>query len=195
MVSGFVAIALSSAAADDLTSAAEQGDPEAQFWLGVAYQFGEDPRDPSFLIPEDHDLAMAWIRKAADQGYPHAQFWLGRFWRGEQGRFAKKVLPDRGKALAWFRRAAEQGHMLAQQALSGCYLFGDGVARDMVQAYAWTNLALRSEFGFPDLLAGSLDRMEENMTPARIAEAQALSRELAERIPVLEHFQQYGGLP
>ena len=233
MVSGFVAIALSSAAADDVTAAAEQGDPEAQFRLGRAYQFGEEDGGRVPGIPKDHDQAMAWIRKAADQGYPQAQFWLGQFWRGEHGWFAKKVLPDRGKALAWYRKAAEQGHphsqfllgaayydgdmgvlrdyaeavvwyrkaagqghQLAQQSLSICYLFGEGVARDVVQAYAWKNLMLRGgmEYG-RQLAAESLDLMEERMTPAQIAEAQALSRELAERVPVLEGdltFQQYG---
>ena len=226
IVLGSASIGLSSTAGENVTSAAEQGDPEAQFRLGRAYQFGEEGGGGIAGIPADHDQAMTWIRKAADRGLPQAQYWLSQYWRGEHGQYAKEVLPDQAKALAWLRRAAEQGHphsqfrlgeafydgdqgvirdyakavtwyrkaaeqghSLAQTSLSTCYWFGEGVSRDAVQAYAWQNLARSGRWPMLDLL----DLMEEKMSPAQIEEAQAASRALVERVPVLEDFQQYGG--
>ena len=59
------------------------------------------------------------------------------------------------------------------------YQYGKGVPQDDVQAYAWYNLAA----------AAGLEQAKKNkiplrrlMTPAQIAEAQALSRTLAESI-------------
>lgn len=231
IVAGFITVVLSSAAAGDVTAAAEQGDPDAQFLLGRAYQFGEEDGGRLPGIPRDDDQALTWIRKAADQGLPQAQFWLGKYWRGDHGRFANAVVPDPGRALAWFRRAAEQGHphsqyllgeayydgdkgvirdyseaaawfqkaaelghSLAQRNLSTCYWFGEGVSRDKVRAYAWENLAAtRSRYSVPSFPQTILDLMEDKMSPAQIEEAQAASRELVERVPVLEDFQQYGG--
>ena len=50
--------------------AAEQGDPDAQYNLGVRY-------DTARGIEKDTQQAVAWYRKAADQGYARAQYSLG----------------------------------------------------------------------------------------------------------------------
>lgn len=46
---------------------AERGDPEAQYVLGVMYEFGENG------VPEDMKIAVAWYEKAARQHHPHAE--------------------------------------------------------------------------------------------------------------------------
>jgi TPR repeat protein len=50
-----------SAALDWYRKAAEQGDPMAQYRLGVMYAKG-------WGVPQDDTAAVSWYRKAADQG-------------------------------------------------------------------------------------------------------------------------------
>ena len=47
-------------------AAAEQGNPQAQYNLGVAYKRGG-------VLPQDHEKAEEWWRKAADGGHAGAQ--------------------------------------------------------------------------------------------------------------------------
>ena len=49
--------------------AAEQGDPDAQFNLGLCYEFGKGGE-------QDLDKAEEWVQKAAEQGYDRAKEWL-----------------------------------------------------------------------------------------------------------------------
>jgi TPR repeat protein len=51
---------------DKIKSAAEQGDPEAEFVLGRADMRGEG-------VPQDYGKAAELFRKSADQGNPKAQ--------------------------------------------------------------------------------------------------------------------------
>lgn len=46
-------------------------------------------------------------------------------------------------AYAEFLQAAQQGNVHAQGKLGGLYLYGVGVAKDYIQAYAWLDLAAR----------------------------------------------------
>ena len=39
--------------------------------------------------------------------------------------------------MKWYRKAAEQGDAEAQYKLGGCYLDGEGVARDKTEALKW----------------------------------------------------------
>ena len=46
--------------------AAEQGDVEAQYNLGLMYEFGDG-------VEEDFDQAVKWFEKAAERGHEGAQ--------------------------------------------------------------------------------------------------------------------------
>lgn len=46
---------------------AEQGCADAQFTLGIMYEFGDDG------VEKDVAKAISWYRKAADQGHEQAQ--------------------------------------------------------------------------------------------------------------------------
>ena len=146
---------------DRYRRAAEQGDAEAQFKLGVSYANGEG-------VGEDDGEAAKWYRKAAEQGHAEAQFKLGvsygngwgvakdeqeaaKWYRkaAEQGhaeaqfklgvRYAngEGVREDDGEAVKWYRKAAEQGHALAQTNLGVMYNHGEGVAKDQQEAVKW----------------------------------------------------------
>ena len=80
-----------------LIQAAERGDAEAQFNLGIMYENGlVDSR----YVPEgNHSEAVRWFLAAAEQGLARAQVKLAGIYAGESG------LPDNSvKACEWFLR-------------------------------------------------------------------------------------------
>jgi TPR repeat protein len=76
----------------------EQGDAEAQNWLGVMYEFGDG-------VPQDDKEAVNWYRKAAEQGNAGAQNNLGsRYILG------KGVIKNIVLAHMWYDIAASNGN-------------------------------------------------------------------------------------
>ena len=63
---------------DALRREAEQGDAEAQLYLGRMYSRGE-------RVPRDDTEAVRWYRLAADQGIARAQFNLGLMYDTGEG--------------------------------------------------------------------------------------------------------------
>ncbi len=80
---------------------AEQGNADAQFYLGVMYRDGQG-------VPQNDAEAVQWYRKAAEQGDASAQYKLGIGYGKGQG-----VPQDDAEAAKWYRKAAEQGDALA----------------------------------------------------------------------------------
>jgi TPR repeat protein len=85
-----------------LRLAAEGGDHNAQFQLGVRYATGKG-------VAHDDAQAAHWIRKAADQGNLDAQFNLGLMYADGNG-----VPQDDAQAVMWLRKAADRGDSRAQ---------------------------------------------------------------------------------
>ena len=112
-------------AQDLYCKAAEQGDADAQFDLGVIYDIGED-------VSRDVAQAVIWYRKAAGQGHPAAQNNLGYMYQHGEG-----VPEDDVQAVNWYRKAAEQGNAFALLNLGFMYRNGKGVPRDDAQAVSW----------------------------------------------------------
>ena len=81
----------------ELRLAADQGDSDAQFYLGLMYDHGSG-------VPQDHGEAVRWYRLAADQGDTAAQFNVGvRHYNG------LGVPQDYIAAHMWANLAAAQG--------------------------------------------------------------------------------------
>ena len=76
---------------------ADQGDADAQYRLGIAYDFGQG-------VPQDDSEAVTWYRQAADQGHAAAQYNLALMYRNGEG-----VPEDDTEAVARYRQAADQG--------------------------------------------------------------------------------------
>ena len=76
-----------------MKAAAEKGDPEAQFLIGLQYKAGDG-------VDKDAAEAAKWLRKAAESGYAEAQSALGAMQAasGEPG--------DAVEAARWLRAAA-----------------------------------------------------------------------------------------
>jgi uncharacterized protein len=142
-------------------AAAEAGQAEAEFDLGVLYAQGLGVR-------RDLTVAANWYRKSARQGNAEAQFALGQMYSRGWGvprdeadalrwfQMASSVdsegpptdwtriegygIPqDLRQAAYWYRQAADQGHPEAQFNLARLYAGGQGVKRDEEQAARWVS--------------------------------------------------------
>jgi len=82
--------------------AADQGDAQAQYNLGVMYDKGEG-------VAQNKTEAAHWYRKAADQGDAQAQYNLGVMYDKGEG-----VAQNKAEAVNWYRKAADQGDAQAQ---------------------------------------------------------------------------------
>jgi len=75
----------------------------------------------------------------------------------------------------WFRPAAEQDHGAAKFNLGVCYLYGQGVTKDEVEAYKWISLSAAQ--GHSDAKK-ALPTVEGGLTAGQISKAQQLVREV-----------------
>ena len=86
-----------------------------------------------------------------------------------------KDLPkDDALAAFWFRKAAEQGDDRAQYNLGISYYNGEGVAKDMVEAYAYLNLASASD----EFAKEGLALLEKKLSMKEIEAGQKRARDL-----------------
>ena len=88
---------------------AEQGHAEAQYNLGIMYEFGQG-------IEQDSKEAAKWFYMAAEQGFVKAQYNLGAMCGNGEG-----VEKDSKEAAQWILMAAEQRHTDAQYKLGLIY--------------------------------------------------------------------------
>ncbi|PZO12165.1 MAG: hypothetical protein DCE87_15120 [Betaproteobacteria bacterium] len=102
-----------------LITKAEAGDTDAQFRVGVAYDFGKG-------APRDGKEAMKWYRMAAENGNAEAQNSFGSGLQAEK-RYAE--------ALAWYEKASSRGHALATNNLAYLYDMGLGVKQDRLKGF------------------------------------------------------------
>jgi uncharacterized protein len=135
-----------------MVRAAEQGDAEAQFWLGVAYE-------QNWFGTTDVREAVKWYQKAAQGGEPDAQAELGHKYEHGEG-----VEQNLKLAAEWYRRAAEYvpdlgGAHQGRNQLGLLYLEGRGVPQDYVQAYFWFSL---------NGSGGNAAEAREHLSPAQI---------------------------
>lgn len=87
---------------------------------------------------------------------------------------------DEAEAAKWYLRAAHQGLDRAQHIMGQRYFFGEGVIRDIIEAYAYSNLAAANEKGY----RWDLDNIEKMMSPEAILRGQQRTRELQREIEV-----------
>ena len=102
----------------DVRTAAERGDAEAQFVLGMFYHNG-------YQVSQSNTEALKWFRKSAEKDFPPAQVYLGAFYYA-----GIEVEQNNTTALYWCEKAykkwetmsKEMRDMLTQQGLDKTYL-------------------------------------------------------------------------
>jgi uncharacterized protein len=155
-----------------LRLAAAQGDADAQFWLGRAYQSG-------WFGAFDDRQAFGWFRRAAAQGLPDAQLSLGDMYAAGEG-----VLQSDLAAAGWYRRAADHspanldGVFAAEVQLT--YMYRGGRLKDKVQAYKWFAI-VGSSVDPP--IDDEIRDAAQHMTRAQIVKAQRLAEDWIKRHP------------
>jgi TPR repeat protein len=113
-----------------LKPAAEAGNPNAQFYLGMMYDFGyvlindKSPHIRSrplssrtrtpLQLKSDREQAVAWYLKAAEQGQDDAQFNLAISYSTGEG-----IEQDDDKAIYWLDKSAASGDQDALNRLKG----------------------------------------------------------------------------
>jgi clan AA aspartic protease (TIGR02281 family) len=132
----------------------------------------------------DYATAYRLLRPLAEQGNAVAQTSLGLLYT-----VGRKGSPwwDPVEAAKWWRKAADQGLDCAQYYLGAAYWGGQGVPRDLVQAYKWFDLALSryppSNEAIRQWAVMFRDDITGSMSPSQIAEAQKLASEWRPQSP------------
>ncbi|MFN7662997.1 MAG: tetratricopeptide repeat protein [Alphaproteobacteria bacterium] len=115
-----------------LQEKAQQGDAQAQYNLGVFYDWGHES-DPS--------KAMEWFKKAREKGHILAQFNLGCIYANRQSSRKEMDQKNRVRAMKWFKKDAIQEYQEAQYNLGMAYVIGHGVVKDHSKAKIWLQKA------------------------------------------------------
>ncbi len=148
--------------------AAQTGDTEALFQVGVCYAHG-------YGVAQDFKAAAEWFEKAAVMGHMQAQDRLGVCYATGHG-----VSQNDQEAVKWFRRASEQGNPVAQFNLGLALVLGQGVEPDSKEAYLWFSLSAAQG----DLMAmESRTRVAEQMTGRELIEAEEAVKKRMDLMP------------
>ena len=94
-----------------LKEAADSGDVEAQFQLGLLYYKGK-------AVEADGDIAFEWLKKAYEGGHSKAPYYIGRL---------NSTVPNLEAAFKWYEVGAERGDHVCLARMGLCYLRGEGV--------------------------------------------------------------------
>ena len=114
----------------------------------------------------------------AEAGDAEAQYNLGVMYASGQG-----VEQDFKEAVKWHQKAAFQGYAKAQSNLGVMYGFGKGMEQDYVTAYAWASIAATNGHNIAPRFKSEF--LEPKMTPAQIAKAEELVKEMVKNNPKL----------
>ena len=109
---------------DEKFKKAKEGDPGAQFSVGLAYLIGD-------AVEKNSVEGNKWIHLAAENGYPAAQLYYGQF------------LPNKTVGLQWIGKAANNGDAKAQRFLGELFRTENNgyVGKDIDEAIRWLTMA------------------------------------------------------
>ncbi len=120
---------------ENLQEAANGGDAEAQYQLGLIFLYGNN-------VPKDAAKAAEWFSKASEQGYLPARREMGIMLASGEG-----VEPDMEKAVEYLSQAADSLDPSALYHLGLMYEVGTGVEKDLQKCVRM--LAYAAEMGYP----------------------------------------------
>jgi TPR repeat protein len=145
---------------DNLHDSASNGSAEAQFELGIMFEYGKG-------VAQDDAMAARWYEKAAAQQFTEAQYRLAVLYDNGWG-----MKTDKKKAFRLFEAAAKSGHELAQHDLAMMYFGGTGTPKNLVQAYKWLQIAVLNG---SSLMQKHINRISAQMTSDEIDYANYLA--------------------
>lgn len=104
---------------------AQQGDPQAQFLLGMSYEYGDD-------VDENIDLAYKWYVSAAEKNHITAMSCLGDLLY-----MNTNYEMDIYRALQWYIPAAILGDIYSRYIIGNIFFYGEGVEKNYREALNW----------------------------------------------------------
>ena len=137
--------------AEELEQIAHQGDPHAQYLMGLLY------RDGGLLIP-DTAKAQKLLERAAEQDLDAAQYALGKLYLSDDA-----DVHDPTKGIYWLKRAADNGNEYAAYRLGKEYLSGNNVPKDTSTAAEYLRQAADNGSAYAQYLQGKLRLMGEGV--------------------------------
>ena len=76
--------------------------------------------------------------------------------------------------MKWYRKAAEQGNVEALPFLGKCYFIGEGIPKDIIEAYAYFSISSITNYKSKQ----TINEIAQIMTPDQLASAQKRTKEL-----------------
>lgn len=152
----------------EFKAAADQGNANAEYDLGLMYQKGQG-------VPKNYAEAAEWYRKAAEQGNAVAQDNLGFMYANGLG-----IPMDNAEAMKWWSKASDQGDANAQNNLRIMLLsnmarpLGNGPSAEKPgdrKAVAQGNANTQNNLGTTSTLEGGLaaEKRDDNKAAAAVA--------------------------
>jgi hypothetical protein len=114
-----------------LATSANQGNPVAEFSLGVRILARAH-------TPDERASAVTWIHRAADANLAMAEARMGSMYLN-----GIDVPQDTDTGIQWLQRAAKHGAPAAQLQLGQLYAFGALLPVDKAKAYYWYSVAAK----------------------------------------------------
>ena len=108
-----------------LIKAAEQGNADAQYKLGLSYEYGD-------RVEQNYVKAAHWYILSSNRGNANAKFNLANMYENGLG-----VSRNLREAADLYQSAAQQGHSNAQLSYALCLKNGRGTEEDKYQAVKW----------------------------------------------------------
>lgn len=136
---------------------ARNGDPEAQFNVGLIYDRGDHGE-------RDATQALKWYQEAADRGLPKSQYTLG----AKHG-LGRDLPKNKIESFRWIRYAANQGHTPSQWLMASYYFGTFGAYKDNVEAYKWALLAGLNSSNVSQKCKGLLSTVQELLNAKQIS--------------------------
>lgn len=109
-------------AAANFLAAAEKGNDEAQYYIGLCYHDGKG-------VQKDLNKALQWLKKSAEKNNENALYQLGEWYLNGDG-----VRKDTDEALKWYRKSADKGGAKAMSKLGMFYYEGKLLEKDIKEA-------------------------------------------------------------
>ena len=128
------------------TTLASNGDPDAQFFLGLMHDEGRGTQ-------ADHAAASRWYELAAMQGHPAAQTNLGMLCFEGRG-----IAKDRARAIELYGQAAKADFAPAMANLGVLYLLGNGVRQNLAKSRSLLLRAANKDHAHAQRLLGWIYR-------------------------------------
>jgi len=142
------------------SKSAKNNDTEAsyrsQYNLGWAYETGSG-------VSKNLKLASDWYLKASNNNIARAQSKMAEFFYKGTG-----ADQDYAKSIYWAKKAAEQGSVNGYYWLGMCYENGNGIEKDLVNAYKFFYLAAKLDKNPEE------DRVKPQLSKEQLREAENL---------------------